>query len=210
MDNTAQWPRCWFTMAEKRVHKPFPQPWLASGVWGCLRTFSLTRWCPCVSVVWEAKDGLKSVKMPAPQKSYSTTLRCESQGQKNRSDSCPPKAGYWLSWTYDLSVNKGKMQSIAQKSVPSLAFPQLGHFLINSSDFLFSSAVRFFTSASFSISSHRCPNIKGLGMLFTRGNFNSDRNWLWTKHLCNSKGLRQISHGPWLQNWTQTNLNFHS
>ena len=82
MDNTAQWPRCWFTMAEKRVHKPFPQPWLASGVWGCLRTFSLTRRCPCASVVWEAKDGLKSVKIPAPQKSYSTTLRCESQGQK--------------------------------------------------------------------------------------------------------------------------------
>ena len=186
MDNTAQWPRCWFTMAEKRVHKPLPQPC----VW-CPRTFSLTRRCPCASVVWEAKDGLKSVKIPAPQKSYSTTLRCESQGQKKQKRFVSSKSGILIIvGTYDLSVNKGKMQSIAQKSVPSLAFPQLGHFLINSSDFLFSSAVRFFTSASFSISSHRCPNIKGLGMLFTRGNFNSDRNWLWTKHLCNSKGLR--------------------
>ena len=77
MDNTAPWPRCWFTMAEKRVHKLLPQPC----VWRP-RTFPLTRRCPCASVVWEAKDGLKSVKIPAPQKSYSTTLRWESQGEK--------------------------------------------------------------------------------------------------------------------------------
>ena len=130
--------------------------------------------CVC-SLRGQGRVEISEDTSPSKKLQHNSEMR-ESRAKKQKRFVSSKSGILIIVGTFDLSVNKGKMQSIAQKSVPSLAFPQLGHFLINSSDFLFSSAVRFFTSASFSISSHRCPNITGLGMLFTRGSFNSDRN----------------------------------
>ena len=156
MDNTAQWPRCWFTMAEKLVHKPLPQ----NCAW-CLRVsqdlfpYQTVSLCVC-SLRGRGLVEISEDTSPSKKLQHNSEMR-ESRAKKQKRFVSSKSGILIIVGTFDLSVNKGKMQSIAQKSVPSLAFPQLGHFLINSSDFLFSSAVRFFTSASFSISSHRCP-----------------------------------------------------
>ena len=203
-------------MAEKRVHKPLPQPWPASGVWGCLRTFSLTRRTVSLCVCSLRGQGLNSTTEISEDTSPSKKLQHNSEMRESRAKKqkrfVSSKSGILI--ILDLrplckqgenAVDCTKKCSISCLSAAGTFPHQLFWLLVLFSRPFLHLSVFFYLVTSLSTS-----NIKGLGMLFTRGNFNSDRNWLWTKYLCNSKGLRLISHGPWLQNWTQTNLNFRS